>query len=120
MAVRLSALRTGRPLPPGRFLVFISVSGSDNPRATVRLEGLRKSKKSPSPGLAPATFRFVAQCLNQLRYHVRHIVCVTARNKLNSSGRQVYHVVRMRKVKRFAEIIVHTVPPRHVITPNNK
>jgi hypothetical protein len=27
MAVRLSALRSGRPLPPGRFLVLISVRG---------------------------------------------------------------------------------------------
>jgi hypothetical protein len=27
MAVRLSALRAGRPLPPGRFMVLISVRG---------------------------------------------------------------------------------------------
>jgi hypothetical protein len=27
MAVKLSALRAGRPLPPGRFLVLISISG---------------------------------------------------------------------------------------------
>jgi hypothetical protein len=35
MAVRLSALCTGYPLPPGRFLVLISVRGSADLRATV-------------------------------------------------------------------------------------
>jgi hypothetical protein len=46
MAVRLSALSAGRPLSPGRFLVLISVRGSVDPRAIVRLEG--KFKKSNS------------------------------------------------------------------------
>jgi hypothetical protein len=50
MAVRLSALRAGRPLPPGRFLVLISVRGWVDTRAIVRLEGYGQLKKSnPRP-----------------------------------------------------------------------
>jgi hypothetical protein len=40
MAVNLSALRAGRPLPPGRFLLLISVRDSVNLRAEAQLEEL--------------------------------------------------------------------------------
>jgi hypothetical protein len=46
MAVWLSALRAGRPLLAGRFLILISVRGWVDPRAIVRLEGLGQMKKS--------------------------------------------------------------------------
>jgi hypothetical protein len=46
MAVRLSALRADRSLPPGIFLVLISVRGWVDLMAIVGLEGLGKLKKS--------------------------------------------------------------------------
>jgi hypothetical protein len=70
MAVRLSALRAGSPLPPERFLVLISEEAV-NPRAIVGLEGLGQLKNTvTSLGMEPATFRLIAQCLNQLSYRV--------------------------------------------------
>jgi hypothetical protein len=56
-----SALRAGRTLPPGRFLVLISVRGWLDPRAIVRLErlGLLKNPVASS-GFKLANFRLVA------------------------------------------------------------
>jgi hypothetical protein len=60
MAVRLSALRAGRPLPPGRFLVLISVRGCVDPKAIVRLEGLGQWINSMTlTGIEPAISRLV-------------------------------------------------------------
>jgi hypothetical protein len=71
MAVRLPALRPGHPLPPGRFLVLISVRGCVDPGIIVRLEGLGELKNAmTSSGIEPATFRLVVQCLKQLPYCV--------------------------------------------------
>jgi hypothetical protein len=61
MEVSLLALSTGRPLPPGRFLVLISVRGRVGSRAIVRLEGLGQMKiPVASSGFDPASFRLVA------------------------------------------------------------
>jgi hypothetical protein len=69
MAVRLSPLFDGRPLRPGRFLVLISVRNRVDPRAIVRPVGLGQLKNSVAwSEIEPATFRLVAQCLNQLCY----------------------------------------------------
>jgi hypothetical protein len=70
MVVRLSAPRAGRPLPPGRFLVLISVRGGVDPKAILRQEGFGQLKNPMTSGTEPATFWLVAQCLNQLRYRV--------------------------------------------------
>jgi hypothetical protein len=63
--VRLSALSTGHLYPQKTFLVLNSVRVWVDPRTIVRPEGLRQLKIPVTPSeINPATFRFVAQCLN--------------------------------------------------------
>jgi hypothetical protein len=67
MAVRLSVLRAGRPLPLGSFLVLISVRGLVDPKdiGLLMLEGLVQLKsKMTSSGNEPTTFRLVEKCLH--------------------------------------------------------
>jgi hypothetical protein len=59
IAVR-SVLHAGRSLPPGRFLVLISVRCAGNHSAIVRLEGLGQLNNPMISGIEPAIFRLVA------------------------------------------------------------
>jgi hypothetical protein len=71
-AVRLSALRTGRLYPSGNipgthFFYRLKLM------ATMRPEELCELKISmTSSGIEPATFRLLAQCLNQPHHGVPH------------------------------------------------
>jgi hypothetical protein len=56
MALRLSDLHTGWPLPQERFLVLISVKGSVDPRTIVRLEELGQLKNPVTSGIKPTAF----------------------------------------------------------------
>jgi hypothetical protein len=94
MAVWVSSSRSGRAFPPGRLLVRMSVRGWVDPRAIVQLEGLGQLKNlMTSSGIEPATFRLVAQSLNQLYYGVMR---VSAKRDIAAVGQNSWHMVRSR------------------------
>jgi hypothetical protein len=61
---RLSALRTGRLYPHETFLVLILLEAESTPGPLCDRRDCQLKNPTPS-GIEPATFRFVAQCLNQ-------------------------------------------------------
>jgi hypothetical protein len=87
MAVRLSALRSGRTLTPRRFLVLISVRGWADSGAIVRLEGLGQLRNPMiSSAIGPATFRLYHSFSINLRSHVLPVWWVTVLIRLRYCG----------------------------------
>jgi hypothetical protein len=82
--VRLSGLCSGPLYPTGNNPGLISVSGWVDLRAVVRPKELCQWKlPKTSSGIEPATFRLVAQYLNQLRHRVRQKLCTDYNFSLN-------------------------------------
>jgi hypothetical protein len=72
MAVRLSALLAGRPLPQEDSWYSFLLEAVSTPVPLVRLEGLGQLRNPmTSSGIEPAIFRLLALWLNQLRYRLR-------------------------------------------------
>jgi hypothetical protein len=66
--VRFSALLTGRLYPQEIFLVRVSLRGCEDPMSH------SGRNEDTLPGIEHAAFRFRAQCFNQLRHCVCHII----------------------------------------------
>jgi hypothetical protein len=83
-------------LPPGRFLVLFSVRGWVDPRAMVQLERWSQLKNPIATSrIVPATFRLVAQCLDQLRYiKILHSMHTRAERKANCFRSPVFVFVQ--------------------------
>jgi hypothetical protein len=76
MVVRMSAVWAGRPtFTPQEDSWNLFLLEAVDPRSIVWLEGLGQLKNPmTSSGIEPIIFWLVAECLNQLRYRMPHLL----------------------------------------------
>jgi hypothetical protein len=73
MTARLSALRAGRPLPPRRFLILISVKGRVNARPLCDWNGWQGEMQSPQRLSNPRPSGTAPQAITLLRAPERYV-----------------------------------------------
>jgi hypothetical protein len=95
MAVRLSALRAGRPLPPGKFLVLISVRVWVDLRALKVNSGKRDNETIVSDGLL--VWKVVANKFNKQSWTVFDLHSVNCSTFINHpiTRRGVVSILRL-------------------------
>jgi hypothetical protein len=96
MVVRLSALRAGRPLPPGNFLVLIFVRGWVDTTDILRLEGLGQLKKSSDLNgnlIHDLPIRSIVPKLTMLSRKLMRILTVLITSLLRKNIFQNMHII---------------------------
>ena len=90
-----SVLRTGRLYPPSKYFWYSFLLGAESTPGPQcgRKDYVDEKLQWHHRGIEPATFRLVAQCLNQLRYRINiwyHRICIWCESKKKKVSFVVY------------------------------